>query len=542
MKITISLYMKYAQKALWVGILFTFILPTYTVAQDDKEIETYGKFMEVFTYIDRYYVDSVDGPSITETAIVEMMKELDPHSVYIPKKQVQASNQSIVGSFVGVGIRFRILRDTLTVVNPIPGGPSEKVGIRAGDQIVLIDEENVAGVGLTNSDVRDRLLGDKGSKVKVQIKRTRRDELMQFTITRDKIPVNSILAHYMIDKKTGYIKVSSFSRTTTDEFKSALKSLQKEGMQNLVLDLQGNGGGLLYGAKEMADQFLSDDKLIVYSEGRSQPRKELRADEKGLFEDGKLIVLVDESSASASEIVTGAIQDWDRGIVVGRRTFGKGLVQRPIELRDGSQIRLTIARYYTPTGRFIQKPYDEGYDAYRKEKYERYLNGEVYNKDSLDIPDSLIYKTKISEREVYGGGGIIPDVFVSIDTSEYSQLFRDLAGNGIISTFAFDYVNQHRKEIQEQYPDFKSFKNNFDASSLKSELKSYAEGESIEFNEDDFKLSEHLILTRLKAYIAQDLWSLEHFYEIINEINDPLKKALNLIEDDAFKTLEIVVN
>lgn len=534
--------MKYVNLKLVVGILIFLLGSQHVSAQSDDELETYGKFMEIFTYVDRFYVDSIDGPDLTEKAIVAMMKELDPHSVYIPKKQVQSSNQSIVGSFVGVGIRFRILRDTLTVVNPIPGGPSEKVGIRAGDQIISVDEENVAGVGLTNNGVRDRLLGEKGTKVKVQIKRRNRNEIMKYTITRDKIPVNSVLAQYMIDNKTGYIKVSSFSRTTTEEFTEALKSLKKQGMKNLVLDLQGNGGGLLYKAKEMADQFLTDDKLIVYSEGRAQPRKELRADSKGEFEDGKLIVLVNESSASASEIVTGAIQDWDRGIVVGRRTFGKGLVQRPIDLRDGSQIRLTIARYYTPTGRFIQKPYDDGYEAYRKEKYDRYLSGELYNKDSINIPDSLVYKTKVSQRDVFGGGGIMPDIYVSIDTTEYSKLYRELAGNAIISTFAFDYVNEHRKDLMDEYSDFSSFKENFDPATLIKELKTYADKEEITFDDEDYNVSKKLILTRLKAYIAQDLWELENFYQIINDLNDPLTKALELIEENAFKELEIVNN
>jgi carboxyl-terminal processing protease len=393
----------------------TVLFITISVQAQDED-PNMMRIYEVYTYIQQMYMDEVPSKAISEDAVRAMLKELDPHSTYIPADEVEQANERINGNFVGVGIRFNILNDTLLVVNPIPGGPSEKLGIMAGDQILTVNDEEIAGVGLKNSGVRKRLLGEKGSEVDVSILRNGKENI-GFTITRDNIPVNSVVSAYMVDDEVGYIKLTNFSRSSADEVDDAIKKLKKQGMKDLIFDLQGNGGGLLYGAKKIADEFLADEKIIVYSEGRKQPKNVLKADKKGKFEKGRLVILTNESSASASEILSGAMQDWDRGLIVGRRTFGKGLVQRPIELSDGAQLRLTIARYYTPSGRWIQKPYDDA-DAYRKDYMTRYEHGEMMHRDSIDLPDSLIHKTLVNGRDVYGGGGIMPDIFVPLDSSD----------------------------------------------------------------------------------------------------------------------------
>ena len=499
------------------------------------------KLREVFTYVDRMYVDEVDGDDIADEAIVSMLEKLDPHSTYIPSKDVQRANESIKGSFVGIGIRFQILKDTLMVVNPIPGGPSEKVGIQAGDKIIEIEEELVAGVGLKNSGVRERLLGEKESKVKITVQRRNSNKLLKFTITRDNIPVNSVAAQYMLNDDIGYIKLTSFSRTSEEEVHAAIAELKKRGMKDLVFDLQGNGGGLLGAAKGIADEFLSEDKLIVYSEGRMQPRRNLLADTDGSFEEGRLVVLTDEGTASASEIVSGAIQDWDRGLVVGRRTFGKGLVQRPIELNDGSQIRLTIARYYTPSGRFIQKPYDD-LDAYRNDYYERYVNGEFSNKDSIKLDDSLKFSTLTTQRTVYGGGGIMPDFFVPLDTTEYSDYFRDLSRSGLINSFALEYVNDYRDKLKKDYKNVERFNNNFDLDkAFMDAFFAYVKKENsdIELVEEDYRVSEDLLKLRIKATIAQNIWDFQAFYRIYNEKNEILNKAMSILADNDYNKVKL---
>lgn len=498
------------------------------------------KINEVYTYIDRMYVDEVENEKITDAAIVSMLEELDPHSTYIPASDVDQANERIDGSFVGIGVRFNILKDTLLVVNPIPGGPSEKIGIRAGDKIIKIEDENVAGVGLKNSGVRERLLGEKGTKVKVSIDRGD-GKLIQFTITRDEIPVHSVVSAYMVDKKTGYLKLTNFSRTTADEVKEAIKTLKKEGMQDLIFDLQGNGGGLLYAAKYVADEFLKDDQLIVYSEGRRQPKSVLKADTKGNFEEGKLVLLIDEGSASASEILSGAVQDWDRGLIVGRRSFGKGLVQRPIELNDGSQIRLTIARYYTPSGRFIQKPYDD-LESYRNDYYDRFLHGEMTHKDSIDLPDSLMFKTLIKKRTVYGGGGIMPDVFVPLDTLEYSQFYKDLSRSGVINTFALNFANDNREMITNEYEDAKAFKDGFKTDEeFMNQFFGYAvkEDTSLTFVSEDYEVSKDLLQVRLKAMIAQNVWDYSAFYQIYNVKNEIFMKAYEILSQGKYDEMDL---
>ena len=499
------------------------------------------KMEEVMIYIDRMYVDTVSMNMITENAIIGMLEKLDPHSVYISKADVDDANQQIDGSFFGVGIRFQILKDTLMVVATIPGGPSEKVGIQAGDKIVLIDDQKVAGVGLKNSQVREKLMGPKDTKVKIEIIRANTKKNLSFTITRDKIPVNSVDTYYMVDNNIGYIKLNSFSRTTVEEVDHAIQELKNKGMKNLVFDLQGNGGGLLYAAQKVADEFLSETKLIVYSEGKFQPRSDLKAGDLGSWEKGRLIILTDEYSASASEIVSGAIQDWDRGLIIGRRTFGKGLVQRPIDLSDGSQIRLTIARYYTPAGRFIQKPYDN-FDDYKNDLSNRYLNGEFMHADSIHLADSLKAKTLKTKRTVYNGGGIMPDIFVPIDTNGISEYFRQLVQGGHINRFSLTYTNKNRDQFKKDYKTFDDFKSNFtcDEKFMKSFF-DYVEKEQpdLKYDNEGYLMSKDLIQLQLKSLVAQNYFGQNEFYELYNITNEALQKAIEVLKDNSYNNMNV---
>ncbi len=535
------------------SVLLFLIIPLFSIGQNTEQVETTLKFQEVFGYLQSNYVEDFNGSKITDAAIVAMLKELDPHTYLIPKEQVESSNSQINGSFVGVGIRFQIKNDTLMVINTIEGGPCEKVGVRAGDRILLVDDKKIAGVGLKNTQVREHLMGEKGTTVVLGIKRRGEKDLLSFDVVRDQIPLNSVASSYMASEKTGYIKVTSFSRTTPSELMESIDLLKRQGMENLILDLKGNGGGLLSVAKFMADQFLDDDKLIVYSKGRSYPEEKYIADnknyrgdyyggeKKGAFEKGKLIVLTDESSASASEIVSGALQDWDRALIVGRRTFGKGLVQRPYNLSDGSVVRITVARYYTPSGRFIQKPYEEGVDEYYADRSNRFKNGEFMHADSIKLPDSLKVKTLKLGRTVYGGGGIMPDVFVPLDTLEITPLYSVINRKGIINTFALDYIEGKRIALKTQYPEFNDYKKaNITNKELMDEFWKACEKEKIEFDEADYKVSEHLIKTLIKARIAANLWDFSKFYEIYNEEEDEIYiQALALIEGKYLNKLKL---
>ncbi len=492
------------------------------------------KFATLLKIVENSYVDSVQEEKLVEDAIVGMLKELDPHSTYITKEDLQKMNEPLQGNFEGIGIQFNILNDTILVVTPISGGPSEKVGIQAGDKIITVDGENVAGIGITNKGVADRLRGPKGTQVTVEVLRSGEKEPLEFTITRDKIPIFSVDAAYMAAPKIGYIKVNRFSATTMHEFKKAVEDLKAQGMEHLILDLRNNSGGYLRTAIELSDEFLPSGKMIVYTEGRSFPKKEIFSTAIGEVEQGKIVVLINEGSASASEIVSGAIQDNDRGVIIGRRSFGKGLVQKPYNLPDGSQVRLTIQRYYTPSGRCIQKPYED----YKSDFKKRYEHGELFHKDSIDFPDSLKFQTT-KGRTVYGGGGIMPDVFVPLDTSYNSKYYSKLLRKGIFNRFTLTYLDKHRDELEKSYPDIKTFKQKFNPEDYLNEFLGYAEKQKIEFDKKDFERSKPLILTMIKADFARNLFGTGAYYQIYNEINPTYQKALEVINDDTFDKLQI---
>jgi carboxyl-terminal processing protease len=489
------------------------------------------KFGQVLNYLDRYYVDSVNENKLTESAIVKMLKELDPHSVYMTAKEVKEMNEPLQGNFEGIGVTFNILNDTIFIIGTIPGGPSERIGIMAGDKIVKIDGINVAGIKITNEGVFSKLRGKKGTKVDVSIFRRGVKDLIEFTITRDKIPIFSIEATYMINNTTGYIKLRRFASITGEEFKKALDTLKSQKMENLILDLADNGGGLLDEAVELADHFLDDNKLIVYTKGLHMKKREYRSDLPGLFEKGKLVVLIDEGSASASEILAGAIQDWDRGIIVGRRSFGKGLVQQPCPLQDGSAIRLTIARYYTPSGRLIQKSYDKGSEEYDKDLINRYNKGEYIHEDSIHFPDSLKYYTLVDKRIVYGGGGIMPDFFVPMDTSGYSDYYRDIVRKGTLNKFVLNYIDQNRNQLKSLYPDFNSYVRTFDVEPILKSLIAFAEKDGLKPELKQLNTSRPILTKLLKAYIARDLWDFKEYYQIYNQDESIINKALDVIQN-----------
>ncbi len=517
-------------------------LSALSFSQVDKtKINTTQKLEEVMMYINKMYVDTVNQKQLTEAAIEAMLEKLDPHSVYISKEEVDGANQQIEGSFVGIGIRFQILKDTLLVVATIPGGPSEKLGILPGDKILTVEGKNIAGVGLKTIQVREHLMGELGSKVNIEIKRKSSKKNLAYIIIRDRIPVNSVDCYYMVTPEIGYIKLNSFSRSTVEEMHKGIQDLKLKGMKHLIFDLQGNGGGLLYAAQMVADEFLSKDKLIVYSEGRAQPRSDLKAEKLGLWEDGKLILLTDEYSASASEIVSGSIQDWDRGLIIGRRTFGKGLVQRPIDLSDGSQIRLTIARYYTPAGRFIQKSYED-MDAYEKDLSVRYKKGEFQHADSIHMPDSLKAQTLITKRTVYNGGGIMPDIFVPMDTSGVTEYFKAILRGGYVNSFTLTYANDNRDDILKKYPTFTDFKKEFNCDQKFMDVFfEYVKKEdsTLIFNKEEYKTSENLIKLRLKSILAQDIWGYNEFYEIYNASNEALTKAIEVLETNQYDKMNL---
>ena len=481
--------------------------------------------------IENYYVDTANTDKVTEDAIIAALKELDPHSAYISKKDVEKANEPLVGSFEGIGVTYQLIRDTITVISPTAGGPSEKVGIMAGDQIIKIEGENAFGKKIDNEYVQKRLRGKKGTKVTVSVKRGNDPELLDFEIIRDKIPLNSINAAYMLDNHVGYIKLDRFAQESTQEFKEAFAKLQAQGMESLIFDLRGNTGGYLNTAIELVDQFITEDKLIVFTEGLRSPRQEWRSTKDGLYTTGKLVVLIDEGSASASEILSGAIQDHDRGVVIGRRSFGKGLVQRPFNLPDGAQIRLTTSRYHTPSGRCIQRPYEKGVEDYAKEMTKRLEHGEYFHADSIHFPDSLKFKTN-GGRTVYGGGGIMPDLFIPVDTAYNSKLYTNLVRKGALNRFTTDYGLKHRDEIKAQYGDFDSFNKNFVVGQdLVEGLKKAAEEAKVDWDDEQFIRSEKFLLLQIKALIARNVWETQQYYQVMSSADSGIQKALEILND-----------
>lgn len=494
-------------------------------------VNSYLKFKEVLTYVQRDYVDEVNTEELVETAINKMLEKLDPHSVYIPADELALAKSQLEGEFEGIGIEFNIFKDTIYVVAPLSGGPSEEVGLQSGDKIIEVNGKEVAGIGIDNQKVFDLLRGPKGSNVEIGIKRRGADEILRFTITRDKIPQESIDASYMVDNEIGYIKISRFAATTYDEFKKALGDLRRKGMKKLIIDLQGNPGGYMDRAINITDELLSGNKLIVYTEGK-QPRynSEARAYKEGLFEKQPIIVLIDEGSASASEIVSGALQDNDRALIVGRRSFGKGLVQMPIPLEDGSELRLTISRYYTPSGRSIQKPYTNGYADYSEDIKHRYEHGELFNADSIEFNDSLKYKTT-KGRVVYGGGGIMPDYFVPLDTSDIStDYLRKLTTSNVFREYTLQYYEDHKKQLEKMGASeyLKNFK--VDEEMIK-DFTALAKSAGVPYNEKDYEVSEDFIKNRIKALIARSAWGNDGAYPVFNETNDIFQQALKLFDE-----------
>jgi carboxyl-terminal processing protease len=508
--------------------LAALLLPAH--AQERSLVNTPSRKMQLAEFaIANFYVDEVDEGKLVEEAILKMLEQLDPHSTYADPEEVKKINEPLKGNFEGIGIQYNMAEDTLFVIQPVPGGPSEKAGILAGDRIIQVEDTLIAGVKMSNDEIQRRLRGEKGTRVNLKVLRRGVPDLLNFTLKRDKIPVYSLDASYMLDDTTGYIRLARFSATVHDEFVEALTRLQAEGMTQLILDLQGNGGGYLNAAIDLANEFLNDGQLIVYTEGRRSPRTEFKARGNGRFRTGRLVVLIDEYSASASEIVTGALQDWDRATVVGRRSFGKGLVQRPIDLPDGSMIRLTTARYYTPVGRCIQKPYGGKVD-YEADLSNRYLHGELMSADSIHVADSLRFTTLRTGRTVYGGGGILPDYFVPVDTALYTPYHRHLSLRGVLQQEHFRWIDKHRKQWQKKYPTFEAFMQRFEVSDEQMrQLIAAGEAKGVAYNEEEYRKSESLLKLQMKALIARDLWDMSEYYHIINEANESVKKALEII-------------
>ena len=479
------------------------------------------------------YVDEVDENKLVEDAIRGMLEKLDPHSTYTTPKETKAMTEPLNGSFEGIGVQFNMVEDTLIVIQPVINGPSEKVGIVAGDRIVMVNDTAIAGVKMTKEEIMRRLRGPKGTIADLRIVRPGIKDLLTFKVKRDKIPVHTVDATYMIRPGIGYIRIGSFGATTYDEFMESMQKLKAQGMKDLVLDLQENGGGYLQAAADLAGEFLEAGDLIVYTEGRVTNRRDYKAPKRGSFRDGRIVVLVDQYTASAAEIVTGAIQDQDRGMVVGRRTFGKGLVQRPIDLPDGSMIRLTIAHYYTPSGRCIQKPYEKGDKKnYEKDILNRLNSGELTSADSIHFADSLKYQTLKQKRTVYGGGGIMPDYFVGLDTTRYTKFHRELAAKSVVIQQNLRFIDKNRKALKKQYPDFQTFKANFEIpqSLIDTIIK---EGEKLKIKpQDSAELEKTMpyLKLQLKALVARDLWDMSEYFSIFNEDSDVVKKALELLQ------------
>ena len=536
------------KKLLFIVLLGVFTLPVF--AQTTSRMAMRKLNLAEYA-ISQLYVDSVNENSLVESAIVKMLSQLDPHSTYSNPDEVKEMNEPLQGNFDGIGVQFQMMEDTLLVIQPVSGGPSEKVGILAGDRIIAVNDSAIAGVKLSTEDIMKRLRGPKGTKVDLTVLRREVKDLLHFTVKRDKIPLYSLDAAYMIEPGIGYIRVSRFAMTTGKEFLEAMQKLQAKGMVDLILDLQGNGGGYLNAAIDLANEFLGPRELIVYTEGRAEKRSNFFAKGNGHFLQGRLVLLVDEYSASASEIVAGAMQDWDRAVIVGRRSFGKGLVQRPIDLPDGSMIRLTVARYYTPSGRSIQKPYTKSakdggnavevdFEQYRSDLIARYNNGELMHADSIHFPDSLKYTTKRLGRTGYGGGGIMPDYFVPMDTTSYTKLHRNLVAKGVINKTSSVFIDTHRKDLQRRFKEFNAFNAGYQVGNdVLDILKEEAEKAKVDLTDEEYQQSLPLIRTQLKALMARDLWDISEYYQVINTANESVQQAIRVLNGSYERILSL---
>ena len=571
-------------------LIFTFfVLFGISLFAQNKNIDRDTKKMLRLMYmINNYYVDTTNMPKLTESAIEGMLKELDPHSTYIPKKEVQKMNEPLQGNIIGIGVTFQLLNDTIHVMDVVADGPAEKVGMFPGDKIVKVNDSAATGDSIDNEWVMSRLRGKKGSMVKVEVARIGKDNIV-FDIKRDNIPLNSIDTWFMIDKEVGYIALRRFAQKSDEELQNAIKDLKSQGMKKLIFDLRSNGGGYLETAFKICEEFLSEEKMVVYTEGEKQPRQEWKTtSRKGEFEKGNLVILTDEYTASASEITSGAVQDWDRGVIVGRRTFGKGLVQRPFNLDDGSQVRLTIARYYIPSGRCIQKPYDNGIDDYRQDYQKRYSHGEMIYADSISFPDSLKYKTN-NNRIVYGGGGIMPDIFVPMDTTRASDYYINLRSKNLFNEYSINYAEANREELLKKYPTYEDFNKAWDELNLMQDFQRYADEKGVKTDaiktdwvnnmvrdylkentkdsittynsyvdyakeilegdkmlkeilskaeQEDIKQQEYIknsnlyIESNLKGFIARNLYGTKYYYKAIQQNDETLQTALKIIKDD----------
>ncbi|MFW5754162.1 MAG: S41 family peptidase [Marinilabiliaceae bacterium] len=492
---------------------------------------TDSRLESIIDLIDRNYVDSIDRKEFVDEVIPEILEELDPHTVYIPPEDLQVANQQLQGNFGGIGVEFSMQDDTVMVISVVPGGPSEEVGILPGDRIITVNDSLIAGESVPTNDVVKMLRGDKGTEVTVGIKRRNRDSLIDFDITRGEIPMHSVDVSYMLNDTTGFMKINRFAQNTYDEMVDGLAELKSNGCKHLVMDLRGNSGGYLDVAIQVVNEFLDDGDMIVYTEGASSPRQTVNADGSGSCKNTGITVLIDEFSASASEIFAGAMQDNDRGLVLGRRSFGKGLVQQQFPLPDDGALRLTVARYYTPSGRSIQKPYDNGVDDYYKDIIQRYEHGEFFNKDSVDIADSLVYET-VSGRQVYGGGGIMPDVFVPRDTSDHSEYYYSLRETGSIYKFALQYSDNHRDQLK-KFEDVEALEKHLEDQNVANQLVDFASNEGVKFKPEEYEKSRELIELETKAYIARNILDNEGFYPIIAEQDEVLQKTMEVFKSGA---------
>lgn len=491
-------------------------------------LPTNNKLSSILNYISSEYVDSISVSKLTEDAIPVILEELDPHSVYIPARDLSKYNEPLVGNFSGIGVQFNMVDDTVAIINTIANGPSQIVGVFAGDRIVKVDGRVVAGVKLPSDSIVGMLRGPKGTTVRIEVFRRSEKKPLEFEITRNDIPLYSVDVAYMINDNTGYIKINSFAQTTYNEFIEAVQKLHGQGMKKLILDLRSNGGGLMDAATSIADEFLEDNKLIVYTQGKARPRYEIYSTAGGVCSTEDLCILIDEYSASASEILAGAIQDNDRGTIIGRRSFGKGLVQEQVQFHDGSALRLTIARYYTPTGRSIQKPYSENKMDYYADLNKRYQHGEFENADSIKFADSLKFVTP-GGKVVYGGGGIMPDIFVPLDTMGISPYFNKVRNLGLIYRFAFDYSDKNRDKLS-RYKTATELSAYLNKTGFFKEFQKYCEAKGVTSSPADLKTSEELIKVQIKAYIARNSLDNIGFYPIIQEIDNTLLKAIEVID------------